>query len=86
MDSLLAHLARKDRDRIRVTVVDVDLRPELADRFKVESVPTLLLVKDRQVVGRLDGRVSAPRIDRLLAQHLGAREAEHLLEALPAVG
>ena len=35
MESLLAHIARKDRGRLRVTKVDVDDRPELAERFKV---------------------------------------------------
>jgi thioredoxin-like negative regulator of GroEL len=70
MDSLLAHLARKERDRLRVTRVDVETRPEVAARFRVESVPTLVLVKDKRVVDRLEGRVSAPRIERMLEPHL----------------
>jgi thioredoxin 1 len=70
MDSLLAHLARKERDRLRVTRVDVDDKPDVAARFRVESVPTLVLVKDRRVVARLEGRVSAPRIERMLEPHL----------------
>jgi thioredoxin-like negative regulator of GroEL len=70
MDSLLAHLARKERDRLRVTRVDVESRPEVAARFRVESVPTLVLVKDKRVVDRLEGRVSAPRIERMLEPHL----------------
>ncbi len=70
MESLLAHLARKERTRLRVSRVDVDGRPEIAARFKVDEVPTLVLVKDRRVVGRLDGRVSAPKIEQMLAPHL----------------
>jgi thioredoxin-like negative regulator of GroEL len=70
MDSLLAHLARKERDRLRVTRIDVDSRPEVAERFDVATVPTLVLVKDRRVVDRLEGRVSAPRIERMLEPHL----------------
>ena len=50
MESLLAHVARKERERVRVMRVDVDERPELAQRFKVDVVPTLALVKDRRVV------------------------------------
>ena len=72
MESLLAHVARKERDRLRVTEVDVDKQPELAERFRVTTVPTLALVKDKRVVGRLEGRVSAPRIEQLLEAHLGA--------------
>lgn len=72
MESLVAHLARKERGRLRVTQVDVDEQPELAEHFKVETVPTLALVKGRRVVERLEGRVSAPRIERMLAPHLGS--------------
>lgn len=70
MESLLAHLARKERARLRVRRVDVDASPELAERFKIEVVPTLVLVKDKQAVDRLDGRTSAPRIEAMLERHL----------------
>ena len=70
MESLLAHLARKERDRLRFRRVDVDLRPDLAARFKVAEVPTLVLVKGKRIAERLDGRVSSPRIERMLGEHL----------------
>ena len=70
MESLLAHIARKERDRLRVTIVDIDERADFAERFKVETVPTLVLVKDKRVVARLEGRASAPRIERMLEPHL----------------
>jgi thioredoxin 1 len=72
MESLLAHLARKERDRLRVKRVDVDSHPELAERFKVSEIPSVVLVKDKRVVDRIDGRASAPRIERMLAPHLAA--------------
>lgn len=72
MESLVAHLARKERARLRVTQVDVNERPELAERFLVDTVPTLALVKGKRVVERLEGRVSAPRIERMLEPHLDA--------------
>jgi thioredoxin-like negative regulator of GroEL len=72
MESLVAHLARKERARLRVTQVDVNEQPELAERFGVETVPTIALVKGKRVVDRLEGRVSAPRIERMLEPHLDA--------------
>lgn len=72
MESLMAHLARKERERLRVTTIDVDERPELAQRFHVDTVPTLALVKGKRVVERLEGRASAPKIERMLAPHLVA--------------
>ncbi len=71
MESLVAHVARKERTRLLVRQVDVDDQPELAERFRITTVPTIVLVKDKRVVGRLEGRVSAPRIEDLLDQHLG---------------
>lgn len=68
----MAHLARKERDRLRVTSIDVNERPELAQRFGVETVPTLALVKGNRVVDRLVGRASAPKIERMLEPHLVA--------------
>jgi thioredoxin 1 len=71
MESLIAHFARKERQRLRIMHVDIDGQPELAERFRVETVPTLVLVKDKRVVDRLEGRVSAPRIERMLEPYLG---------------
>jgi thioredoxin-like negative regulator of GroEL len=73
MESLLAHLARKERRRLRITRIDIDKQPDLAERFKVESIPTLVLVKRKRAVARLDGRVSAPRIEAMLEPHLTAQ-------------
>jgi thioredoxin-like negative regulator of GroEL len=75
MESLLAQLARKERTRLRVMRVDVDSQPELAERFKVADVPTLVLVKGKRAVDRLEGRVSAPTIEAMLEPHLTSRAA-----------
>jgi thioredoxin 1 len=75
MESLLAHLARKERMRLRVIRVDVDEQPDLAARFKVGEVPALVLVKARRVVDRIDGRVSAPAIEAMLEPHLTSQAA-----------
>jgi len=67
MESLVAHVARKWRADIRVVQVDVDERAELAARLGVAAAPALVLVVGRRVRARLDGRVSAPAIEALLA-------------------
>ena len=70
MESLLAHLARKERARLRISLVDVGDSPELAEALDVKEVPTLVLVNDREPVARLEGRASAPQIERMLAPYL----------------
>ncbi len=75
MESLVAHIARKERSRIRVLQVDVDQRADLAERLAVELAPTLVLVVGRKAVGRIEGRASAPKIEALLDAHLVAAAA-----------
>ena len=74
MESLLAHIARKERERLRVSKVDVDDRPDLAERFRVDNVPSLALVVEKRVVSRIDGRATAPRIESMLEPHLAEDE------------
>jgi thioredoxin-like negative regulator of GroEL len=74
MESLLAHIARKERGRLRVSKVDIDDHPDLAERFKVDQVPTLVLVVGKCAVARLPGRATAPRIASMLEPYLGSHE------------
>ena len=70
MESLVAHLARKERERLRVIQVDVDGAPDVAEKLGVKDVPTLVLLVERKAVARLTGRVSAPKIEAMIDQHL----------------
>jgi thioredoxin-like negative regulator of GroEL len=72
MESLLAHIARKERDSLRVRRVDVDERPDLAEKFHISEVPSLALVKGKRVVARLEGRATAPKIESMLDEQLPA--------------
>ncbi len=70
MESLLAHVQRKERDRLRVRRVDADEHPRLLKKFGAEEVPSLVLVIDQRVVDRIDGRANMPQIEQLLEEHL----------------
>jgi thioredoxin-like negative regulator of GroEL len=76
MESLLAHLARKERGRLSIARIDTLESPEWVERLKIEEIPTLVLVKGKRPVARLDGRASAPQIERMLAPHLAPREKQ----------
>jgi thioredoxin 1 len=70
MESLLAQLARKERDRLRVARVDVEDDAETADRFRIRKVPTLVLVKGKRTIARFEGRAKAAEIEQLVEPHL----------------
>ena len=75
MESLLAHIARKERDSLQVKLVDVDERPDLAEKFRISEVPSLALVMGKRVVARLEGRATAPKIESMLDEKLGRAAA-----------
>ena len=77
MESIVAHIARSERHRLRVLQVDIEQRADLVEKLGVLHVPTLVLVIARKVVARIDGRASAPKIEAMLDEHL-------LPEAAPA--
>jgi thioredoxin-like negative regulator of GroEL len=70
MESIVAHIERSERHRLRVMQVDVDKRADLVEKLEVLHAPTLVLVIARKVVARIDGRASAPKIEAMLAEHL----------------
>jgi thioredoxin-like negative regulator of GroEL len=70
MESLLAHIARKERRRLKLVQIDVDDRNDLAERLRISVAPTLVLVGGGRPVARLEGRASAPRIEAMLEFHL----------------
>ena len=70
MESLVAHIARRERHRLRVLQVDVEQRADLVEKLAVLAAPALLLVVNAKVVARVEGRASAPKIEAMLEEHL----------------
>ena len=66
MESLIAHIARKERERLRVVSVDADANSDLAERLDVTEIPTIVLVSEDAPVGRLEGRATGGQIDELI--------------------
>jgi thioredoxin len=72
MGPVIDELARVTAGRVRVGKLDVDQHPEVAERYAVRSIPTLLLFREGRLVDR---RVGAMPLDELQA-FVGAHEAE----------
>ena len=56
-------LARDYAGRVLVAKLDVDANPQVAGRFDVRSIPTLLLFRDGRLVERLVGVQPRPAIE-----------------------
>ena len=56
--------------QLKVAKLNVDEEPRTAARFKVQGIPTLLLLKRGQEVSRQVGAVPAPTLNRWIEQGL----------------
>ena len=65
-------LGRDYAGRLKVTKLDVDAEPALAQRFGVSSIPMIVLVKGGQVVAAAIGARPKPQLIRVLSleEHL----------------
>ncbi len=70
LEPVLEELAREYADKLKVVKVNVDEARQVAARYGVLSVPTLLFVKDGrvqdQVVGAVPKAQIAQRLDKLV--------------------
>ena len=72
MESLVAWVKVTQKRRLRVIDVDTDENPAIAGKLAVRTIPALVLIKDRRVLGRLEGRATGQQIDDLIRPHLAA--------------
>ncbi len=61
---------RSNHDTFKMYTVDVEKQAELASRFGVKTVPTLLVVEAKQVRGRLEEPRGCREIEAFLAPWL----------------
>jgi len=61
---------RRNHGTFKLYRVDEQVRPDLVERFGVERTPTLLVVEDRLVRGRLVRPRGCREIERFLAPWL----------------
>lgn len=62
----LEQLAKELSGKVRVGKLDVDKNQQTAARFRVQSIPTLLILKDGKEIDRIVGAQSKEAILRRL--------------------
>jgi thioredoxin-like negative regulator of GroEL len=61
---------RQNHGTFKIYRVEQDERPDLVERFKVETMPTLVVLEDKLVRARLERPRGAREIERFLAPWL----------------
>jgi thioredoxin 2 len=62
--------AREFEPRLRLGKIDTDAEPELAGRFGIRSIPTLILFKHGVEAARLSGALPPNELRRWIERHL----------------
>jgi thioredoxin 1 len=67
---VLKEISEEYAGKLKIGKLDVDANGELAMKFSVQSIPTLMLFKNGAEVARKVGAVPKPAIEELFADHI----------------
>ena len=73
-----------ERDDLKIVKINIDDNQEQAMKHRVMVLPTIILFKDGEEVGKLQGGVPPTAIARLLNTHVPQEPAEEAAPAAPA--
>lgn len=68
---VLEELAGDYDGKVRIAKVNVDQNPGLAQRYKVRSIPNLILLKDGEQIGQVVGALSKGELKSRIDNFLG---------------
>jgi thioredoxin 1 len=68
---ILEELGKKLGDSIEIRKVDVDRHMDLAEKYEIRVVPTLIIEKDGKVVQMMEGVTDAITLEKILRPLVG---------------
>ncbi len=68
---ILDEIAEEKAGKVKIGKVNVDENQEIASKFAIRAIPTLLLFKGGQVKEQIVGMVGKKDLEKKLAAHLG---------------
>lgn len=66
---IMNNIAKEYSDKIKLTKLDVDNREDVATKYQVFSVPTIVILKDKVEVDRIVGLTSKANIIKILGKY-----------------
>jgi thioredoxin 1 len=68
---ILEELAKKMGDSVEIKKVDVDQHMDLAEKYGIRVVPTLIIEKDGKIVQSMEGVTDISTLEKILAPLVG---------------
>ena len=68
---VLEEIATEHADKLRVVKLNTDENQDVATRYQIMGIPTLLFIKDGQPVDKVVGAASGQQLKEKIEAHLG---------------
>jgi len=70
MKPILEELRQRIGDKIRILKIDIDRSPVVSDAFNIQSVPTLMLIQNKNILWRQSGVMQTIQLEKIINQFL----------------
>ena len=70
MPPILKEVKKQLDDKVRILKIDVDKNPAIAQKHQIQSVPTMMVFKNGNIVFRQSGVMQANQIVQMLQQFI----------------
>jgi len=77
---IIEELAEEYQGRVLIGKVNVDQNPQLSGYFKIKSIPTLLFIKNGQLIERFSQLIPKPNLAEMLDDLIVLEVPDHIQE------
>jgi len=70
MQPVLKEVAEKIGDKARILKIDVDKNQEIASAYNIQSIPTLILFKNGEIIWRVSGMQSVHQLVSVINENI----------------
>jgi thioredoxin 1 len=75
MSPIIQQVASENAGKVKVIKIDVDKNQAVAQQFRVQGIPTLILFQEGKVLWRQSGVVPAHQLNQVLQQYTSRQAA-----------
>jgi thioredoxin len=74
MAPILNEVSTQLKDKIQVVKIDTEKYPSLADKYRIEALPTFIIFKDGEPYDRFEGALTADQLTQRIENSLKVKQ------------